>query len=203
MGRLVSRDIHTDTQKSIDVLSIFVDVQASLSANEPLHVPEHRCRWGWQLSQWFYSRLSGLSLAAPSLVNAPSVLSSQVSPSFDYYMSKLATLRARPWCSLCTLSVLLIPSVRTVSLTSVSLTSVRQCCLALGAICYLGNAEPAEVHANMALLETVVFTAGRREGGAGPAAPAAGTLLATAALQAWTLMVADVAHNALLKVANR
>lgn len=76
-----------------------------------------------------------------------------------------------------------------------------KCCLALGAICYLSNAEPAEVHANMALLESVAFTAGRREGGAAPA-PAAGPLLATAALQAWTLIVTDVAHNALLKVAN-
>lgn len=65
-----------------------------------------------------------------------------------------------------------------------------KCCLALGAISYLSNAEPSEVHANMTLLETVAFAA------------TTGTLLATAALQAWTLMVSDVAHNAMLKVAN-
>ena len=55
----------------------------------------------------------------------------------------------------------------------------------------------------MALLETLVFSGARRDGGAGPAAAAVAPPLATAALQAWTLMVTDVAHNALLKVAER
>ncbi|KAF0299041.1 Interferon-related developmental regulator 1 [Amphibalanus amphitrite] len=76
-----------------------------------------------------------------------------------------------------------------------------KCCLALGAICYLSNAEPTEVHANMSLLESLVFSSARQDGGAGPAAAAVSPPLATAALQAWTLMVTDVSHNALLKVA--
>ncbi|XP_037091481.1 interferon-related developmental regulator 2-like [Pollicipes pollicipes] len=76
-----------------------------------------------------------------------------------------------------------------------------KCCLALAVICYLGGTEPSELHANMALLETV-FGAARPRDGAALATPAEPLPLHTAALQAWTLLVADVSHNALLKVAD-